>query len=78
MKTLHIPNPGDVSIELGLILGRLGPNATQILLAVARRLDVGRAHGDFTDRRDWDKESSEELLDFVVYQTAKMMGLGGP
>jgi len=62
--------------ELLGIYGRLGPNARSILLAVARRLDIGRAHGDFTAPHDWKKEGREELLDFVVYEIAERLGMG--
>ncbi len=56
----------------------LGPNARRILLEVAKRLDIGRTHGDFETPHDWNKEKREELLDFLVYEIADTLKMGGP
>lgn len=64
--------------EKGLleIYVNLGPNARRILLEVARRLEIGLAHGDFEKPHNWKKEKREELLDFVVYEIADTLNLG--
>jgi len=55
----------------------LGPNAQRILLEVAKRLEIGKAHGDFTKPLDLKEEQSAELLDFVVYRIAETLGMCG-
>jgi hypothetical protein len=59
---------------------QLGPRAMVVLASVAERLAKGaREHGDFApdQRRNWDKETSEELLDGLVYQTVKALEAAG-
>lgn len=58
--------------ELNEIYWKLGPNAKLILLQVAKRLDKGREHGDWQTIKSLNlyKETSEELLDAIVYLTA--------
>ena len=58
---------------LAEVLASLGPDERKVLLAVARRLAVGRkCYGPLdihNDPRAWQKEAGEELLDAVVYLT---------
>jgi len=62
-----------VSAELGgatKLLGcyaELGPTAREILVEIAERLVVGKAHGDFESALNWQREGDAELLDAVVY-----------
>lgn len=60
------------------LFNQLGPNAKNIVIHILERLAKGaKQYGDFDgQRRDWDKESSEEALDLAVYQAAKLLGLG--
>jgi hypothetical protein len=52
---------------------QLGPNARRILLRLADRLATGAKQypEDFTQRRDWDREAIEELLDAACYLEAR-------
>jgi len=61
--------------ELARIYLGLGPNARRVLLALAQRLDIGKAHGDFDKPLDLDAETLAEELDGAVYRAAKLMGL---
>jgi hypothetical protein len=49
------------------------PDELRVLVALAERLKAGRvAYGPLvvaTDRRDWDREMRDELLDAIVYGT---------
>jgi hypothetical protein len=51
-----------------------------VLAAVAERLAKGATeHGDFAPgaARNWDRETAEELLDGLVYQTVKALEAAG-
>ena len=66
----------DVKDELqGLVASGLGPDELRILVRVARRLQVGfERYGEMRvakDTRDYEKEASEELLDWLVYVEMK-------
>jgi 2-polyprenyl-3-methyl-5-hydroxy-6-metoxy-1,4-benzoquinol methylase len=54
----------------------LGPNARTMLEYTARRLVIGKAHGDFDKPRDWDRETAEEEFDGAMYRAAKLLGFG--
>jgi hypothetical protein len=65
-------NVANVKKELtNLVASGLGPDELRILLRVARRLQVGfERYGEMRlaqDTRDYQKEASEELLDWLVY-----------
>jgi hypothetical protein len=53
----------------------IGPNATAVMVGIAKRLTAGTEYGDFEVNKRWVAETSEELLDAVVYLTVKTMGL---
>jgi hypothetical protein len=57
--------------ELASILPQLEHDAARVLLAIAKRLQMGRAqYGALciaNDARDWTKEAHEEALDMSVY-----------
>jgi hypothetical protein len=57
--------------ELLEVVGTLGKDERRVLLLIARRLAAGaRLYGVLNvqgDRRDWQKEATEELLDGCVY-----------
>lgn len=66
----------DVDVETGALtpIAELGPNGRKVLQAITARMVAGAKHyaehpggGDFTDQRDYLTETSEELLDAVVY-----------
>jgi len=64
-------NGKNPQMELARLSGDLGPDEIRILVRVARRLWVGKErYGPMKvsgDRRDFQKEASEELLDWLVY-----------
>jgi len=69
-------NVSNVKKELqGLVASGLGPDELRILVRVARRLQVGfERYGEMRvaeDARDYEKEASEELLDWLVYVEMK-------
>ena len=55
----------------------LGRDEMRVLVAIARRLKAGRiAYGDLRirpDKRDWDAELRDELLDGLVYGTVAIL-----
>ena len=57
--------------ELESLLEKLGPDEVRVLVRVARRLEFGRTrYGDMelkADKRNFKKEATEELLDWLVY-----------
>lgn len=62
----------DVKREIEQIVNfQFGPDENRILLRVARRLLVGKERYGFMrlrqDKRNYAKEASEELLDWLVY-----------
>jgi hypothetical protein len=60
--------------------GKLGPRAMVVLAAVAERLAKGATeHGDFAPGScpNPDRETAEELLDGIVYQTVKALRAAG-
>ena len=65
----------DVRKELVSFADTLGPDELRVLLRVARRLNVGfERYGEMRlsrDKRDYDREASEELLDWLVYTEMK-------
>lgn len=76
----------DVRKELEGLVAALGPDELRILLRVARRLHVGfERYGEMRvakDGRDYQREASEELLDWLVYvemegeRSAQLRALG--
>lgn len=62
---------------LTVILDDLGDDEVRVLLAIARRLAMGRRqYGELaleTDRRDWRRETSEEVLDACVYMACALL-----
>jgi hypothetical protein len=57
--------------ELTRLASKLAPDELRVLLEVARRLKMGRrVYGKLdlaTDRRDFQREAAEELIDAAVY-----------
>jgi hypothetical protein len=66
--------------ELSNVLQELGPDELRVLLAIARRLAVGRVqYGALDirgDRRDWRKEAMEEACDLSVYMACELLRKG--
>ncbi len=67
----------DQAGELAEVAAGLGDDERRVLLAIARRLAIGRkAYGPLDvqgDRRDWRSEGAEELLDGCVYLACEAM-----
>ena len=63
--------------ELDAIARELGPDEIRVLVAIARRLALGRSvYGPLDvkgDARDWRKEATEEACDLSVYLTAELL-----
>jgi hypothetical protein len=59
------------------VVRRLGEDEVRVLVAIARRLAMGRGqYGALDvqgDRRDWRAEAAEELLDGCVYLACETM-----
>lgn len=66
-------DPSADLVELMRICSTLELDCMRVLIAIAHRLQVGRAaYGEMNiegDTRDFRKEGCEELLDFIVYET---------
>jgi hypothetical protein len=77
-RDLELAKPADPHRAAGRLFtaaGKLGPRAM-----VAERLAKGATeHGDFAPgaARNWDRETAEELLDGLVYQTVKALEAAG-
>lgn len=65
------PNRSDILNDLSGLLKRLNNDERALLLAVAKRLVMGReVYGPMCidhDPRDWRKEAHEEFLDGAIY-----------
>lgn len=48
-------------------IGKLGPVACEVLAETAARLDDGVQYGDFSDDRNWVRESLQEANDLSSY-----------
>lgn len=63
------------------LLSRLGDDELRVIERFAARLLMGQErYGRLslaTDKRDWKAESSEELVDFLVYLTAREVSENG-
>ena len=63
--------------DLALACRELGSDELSVLLLIARRLAMGRkCYGPLDirgDRRDWQSEATEELLDACVYLGAESL-----
>ncbi len=66
--------------DLVLTYNGLGPNAQLILRRIAERLSDGKRlyNDDFEKPRDWNEETTQELLDGLVYLTMQHVKAGSP
>jgi hypothetical protein len=69
--------PSDPRAELASVAASLGADEVHVLLAIARRLAVGRkVYGALDvqgDARDWKREATEEACDLSVYLTCELL-----
>jgi len=67
---------------LGTLVAALGEDEVLVLVAIARRLAVGRTCYGLLDvkgdPRDWRKEASEEAFDLAVYLACQMLRVAAP
>lgn len=67
----------DPRAELDGIVAQLGPDEVKVLVAISRRLAMGRrVYGTLDiagDRRDWKWEATDEALDLAVYLSAELL-----
>jgi hypothetical protein len=67
----------DPRAELDAIVARLGSDEVRVLVAIARRLAVGRVqYGPLeisTDPRDWRAEGAQEACDLSVYLACELL-----
>ena len=63
--------------ELLMVLSELGDGERAVLLAIAKRLAMGRqqygALDPAGDPRDWKREAAEEALDASVYLACELL-----
>lgn len=61
---------------LDALLAQLGPDETRVLVRIAERLAMGaKQYGVLdiaNDRRDWNEEARQEVLDLAVYAAIKL------
>ena len=66
--------------ELSAIVAELGADEVKMLVAIARRLAMGRrAYGPLDvkgDARDWKREATEEACDLSVYLACELLRRG--
>jgi hypothetical protein len=66
--------------ELKAIVDTLGADEVRVLVAIARRLAMGRkAYGPLDiagDARDWKREATDEALDLAVYLSCELLRRG--
>ena len=67
----------DIRASIAAHCAQLGADELDLLEHIARRLVMGgRTYGPLnleTDNRDWDREAEEELVDAMVYRTARTL-----
>jgi len=77
-RTVTAPTAeADPCAELDGIVRELGTDEVKVLVAIARRLAMGRrVYGTLDiagDRRDWKREATDEALDLAVYLSAELL-----
>lgn len=72
----------DLHTALDGAVATMGVDELRVLVALARRLHLGRqAYGELrigADRRDWDAELRDELLDGLIYGTVALLKAESP